>query len=67
MVAKNRIISLGSVEYQTLIALSRRFEVSLTWLGLRALSNPAKKYSRTEARLPVPVTFAREHRRGSEQ
>ena len=39
MVAENLIVSLGSTEYQTLIALSQRFEVSLTWLGLRGLAS----------------------------
>ena len=68
MIAENRIIiSLGSAECQALIELSHQPEVSLVWLGRCALSDLAKRYSRTDARLPVPATFPREHRRGGDQ
>lgn len=66
MAAKNRItINLDDAEYQALVALSQRFDVSLAWLGRRALSDLIEKYSQTEAQLPIP--FPEERRGGSDQ
>ena len=63
MAAKNRItINLDDAEYQALVALAQRFDVSLAWLGRRALADLIEKYSQTETQLPIP--FTEERRRG---
>lgn len=62
MPAKNRItINLSDAEYQTLVELSQKYDVSLAWLGRRALCDLVEQYRQTdEAQLPIP--FLRKRR-----
>ena len=55
MAAKNRItVNLDDAEYQALASLSQRFDVSLAWLGRRALADLIEKYSKADMQLPIP-------------
>jgi len=53
--AKRRItINLTDTEYIALSKLAERFQVSLAWLGRRALAELVEKYQHPSAQMPLP-------------
>jgi predicted transcriptional regulator len=55
--AKRRItVNLTDAEYATLSKLAERFQVSLAWLGRRALAELVEKYQHRSAQMPLPFT-----------
>lgn len=65
MVAKNRItVNLDDAEYQALASLAQQFDVSLAWLGRRALADLIEKYSKANRQLLSPFS---ENQEGSNQ
>ena len=55
MAANNRItVNLNAEEYAALFALSERFQVSLAWLGRRAIADLIEKYTSNPDQLNMP-------------
>ena len=55
MTAYNRItVNLSAEEYEALVAMSERFQVSLAWLGRRAISALIDQYDQGSGQLEIP-------------
>lgn len=55
MAANNRItVNLNAEEYAALTALSERYQVSLAWLGRRAIFDLIEQCSNNQDRLNMP-------------
>lgn len=54
MAAKHRItVNLTRDEYEALLALSNQNQVSMAWLGRRAITEMIDRYAESDAQLPL--------------
>lgn len=64
MATNNRItVNLTAEEYAALSGLSERFQVSLAWLGRRAIADLIERYGDNPDQLNMPFLAASEKRK----
>lgn len=58
MTTKNRItVNLTTAEYEALSELADQFQVSMAWLGRRAIADLIEKYRKAPDQMPLPFFF----------